>query len=156
MESSHYRDGVGLMLVNKEKKVWVGERLNMKGAWQMPQGGIDPNESASDTVARELLEETGIDFKDVSVLAESEQWLSFLWPEDLQKSLWEGYYIGQRLKWFLLQLNSGTDTTNLMGVHPEFSDYKWADVGELFSMIVDFKKEMYHSVIQEFSWFFHD
>lgn len=152
----HYRPGVGMMLVNKKKQVWVGERLSSPQAWQMPQGGIDINEEPRATAFRELHEETGIQPKHVSIIAESNDWLTFVWPEDIQKKLWDGLYVGQRLKWFLMRLEADHDVTDLKVHHPEFSTYKWIDVNELIPVIVDFKRDMYRQVTTEFAWYFND
>lgn len=152
----HYRPGVGMMLVNKMKQVWVGERINSPLAWQMPQGGIDPEEDPLNAAFRELHEETGIRSNDVTVIAESVDWLTFMWPEDLQKKLWDGLYIGQRQKWFLMRLDTDHDTTDLKVYHPEFSAHKWVDVSELLPVIVDFKRDMYRNIITEFAWYFDD
>ena len=157
MESvMHYRPGVGMMLVNKEKKVWVGERINSPHAWQMPQGGIDPEEEPLKAAFRELYEETGIQASSVTVIAESIDWLTFMWPEDLQKKLWDGLYIGQRQKWFLMRLDTDHDATDLNLHHPEFSAHKWVDVIELLPIIVDFKHDMYREITTEFAWYFND
>jgi putative (di)nucleoside polyphosphate hydrolase len=152
----HYRPGVGMMLVNKKKQVWVGERINSPHAWQMPQGGIDANEEPHTTAFRELYEETGIQPDHVSIIAESVDWVTFMWPDDLQKKLWDGLYIGQRLKWFLMRLDTDHDATDLKVHHPEFSSHKWVDVSELLPVIVDFKRDMYRQVTTEFAWYFND
>jgi putative (di)nucleoside polyphosphate hydrolase len=152
----HYRPGVGVMLVDKRKQVWVGERINSPNAWQMPQGGIDSNEDPRSTAFRELYEETGIQQDQVTIIAESINWLTFMWPDDLQKKLWDGLYIGQRLKWFLMRLDTDHDATDLKVPHPEFSAHKWVDVTELLPVIVDFKRDMYRQVTTEFAWYFND
>ncbi|MDP3372175.1 MAG: RNA pyrophosphohydrolase [Candidatus Paracaedibacteraceae bacterium] len=157
MESkAHYRLGVGMMLVNAKKQVWVGERINTPNAWQMPQGGIEPHEDPRLAALRELEEETGIPSSDVTIIAESDKWISFDWPQELQKILWDGLYIGQCQKWYLMRLNTDKDITNLKVDSPEFSAHKWVNVDELLSLIVTFKKNMYNQIINEFAWYFHD
>jgi putative (di)nucleoside polyphosphate hydrolase len=150
----HYRPGVGMMLVNPKKQVWVGERINAANSWQMPQGGIDANEDPRSAMFRELLEETGISENDVTIIAESKEWLSFDWPLRLQKVLWDGLYLGQCQKWYLLRLETLHDVTNLDVEHPEFSAHQWVDVNVLTDLVIDFKRDMYEKIITEFEWYF--
>lgn len=152
----HYRQGVGMVLVNAKKQVWVGERFNTPNAWQMPQGGIDLNEDPRSAVFRELEEETGITSNEVSIIAESINWIAFDWPEELQKVLWDGIYKGQIQKWYLMRLDTVNDVTNLNVEIPEFSKHKWVDFNELTSLIVEFKRDMYEQIVKEFAWYFDD
>src|SRR5687768_11544296 len=56
-----YRACVGIALFNRDDKVFVGERVDNPGAWQMPQGGIDDGETIEQAFFRELREEVGTD-----------------------------------------------------------------------------------------------
>ena len=59
--NGEYRKGVGIFLLNKENKLWVGKRIDFKSNfWQMPQGGIDKNETPRQAMVRELGEEVGV------------------------------------------------------------------------------------------------
>lgn len=133
------------MLINKQAKIFMGMRSDIKEeSWQMPQGGIDKGEEPLTAALRELLEETGID--QVKVLLESSAWYSYELPLHLQK----GKYCGQKQKWFLMEFIGHEADICLDTPHPEFKAWQWIDPGQLTAMVVDFKREVYHHVLQEF------
>ncbi len=155
---SLYRPGVGIILMNKEGKIFLGMRhdslknADHEFAWQMPQGGIDAGEEPVDAALRELEEETGVPAHAVTVLGETPDWLFYDLPKDLQTKLWGGRYKGQRHKWFLTRLE-GPDS--LINIHhpttPEFCAWRWATQDEAQSHVVDFKQDLYRAV---FSYFY--
>jgi putative (di)nucleoside polyphosphate hydrolase len=137
------------MLLNKDNYVFVGKRIDTKSdAWQMPQGGIDDNESASDAALRELKEETGIN--NAVILGESKNWIHYDLPEYLIPRLWNGKYRGQKQKWFILKFLGTDDEINLQTEVPEFMDWRWVKMEELPNIIVPFKRKLYISIIEEF------
>lgn len=146
-----YRPAAGIMLLNREGKVWVGQRLDSTlEAWQMPQGGLDEGEDALAGALRELEEETGIRPELVEIIQRCPVELTYDLPEDLVGKLWKGKWKGQRQTWFLARF-TGTDAdVNLETAHPEFRAWKWADPQELPAMIVPFKKQLYESVLAAF------
>jgi putative (di)nucleoside polyphosphate hydrolase len=153
-----YRLGVGMMLVNYSGKVLVGQRADMSKtgyteAWQMPQGGIDFGEDPYAAALRELKEEIGTSH--VSLIAETEEWLSYDFPESLAKTLWGGRFVGQKQKWFLFRYEGYESDINLNTHHPEFINFKWVDVQELPALIVDFKKDLYHRIVRYFAPILH-
>ena len=146
-----YRSNVGIMLLNDDGHVFVGQRLdNNQNAWQMPQGGIDGDEDPQSAAYRELLEETGIEQENVKFLATSSKWLLYDLPEDLIPKLWDGKYRGQKQKWFLFKFLGTNKDINISTEHPEFSSWKWIPKENLLEEIVPFKKSVYESVLREF------
>jgi putative (di)nucleoside polyphosphate hydrolase len=146
-----YRPAVGVMLLNPERKVWVGQRLdNSLDAWQMPQGGLDPGESPEAGALRELGEETGIRPDLVEIVARHGEELYYDLPEDLIGKVWKEPWRGQRQTWFLARF-LGTDAdVNIATPEPEFRAWKWSDPAELPAMIVPFKKRLYEEVVEAF------
>jgi putative (di)nucleoside polyphosphate hydrolase len=146
------RPAAGIMLLNADGKVWVGQRLdNSLEAWQMPQGGLDPGEDVEAGALRELEEETGINADLVEIVARSSKPLDYDLPADLVGKLWRGKYRGQRQIWFVMRF-LGTDAdVNLQTEHPEFRTWKWAEPATLPDMIVPFKRQLYIDVLAEFA-----
>lgn len=144
---SVYRHGVGIMLLNRNNRVFVGRRRKPKGAgWQMPQGGIDEGETPREAALRELQEETGV--INPEILAESRVWLRYDLPGELLGKAWKGRWRGQRQKWFAMRYK-GSDADIKIDGH-EFDDWKWVRMAELPGLIVPFKRQVYVSVLSEF------
>ncbi len=145
-----YRPGVGIMLLNRDNHVFVGQRADkMSDAWQMPQGGIDDGENPKDAVWRELREEVGTD--KAEIIAESANWLHYDLPVDLQKKLWGGKYLGQRQKWFAMRFTGiDADIKIDADAKPEFMAWQWAHPDQLLDLIVPFKRDVYARVLSEF------
>ena len=139
------RQGVGIIVLNKNNEVFVGKRKdNPIDKWQMPQGGIDNNETPFKAMKRELAEETGI--KNIEVLKEIENWLEYDLPPNLLGRIWKGKYRGQKQKWFIVKFTGNDNEINLNTVHPEFIEWKWINYNLLTKVIVDFKKEVYRKL----------
>ena len=147
-----YRRGVGVMLLNERRQVWVGKRIdNPIDAWQMPQGGIDEGEQPWATALRELEEETGIAPHLVERVAQCPERLRYELPRALRGLLWRGRWIGQSQDWFLARF-LGTDTdVNIATEHPEFSDWKWVEPHRLPELIVPFKRDLYRRLLVDFA-----
>lgn len=143
-----YRRGVGVMLLNRQGRAFVAERIDTPGAWQMPQGGIDAGEAPIAAARRELAEETGIDR--VTILAESAGWLSYDLPADLRGRVWQGRYVGQAQKWFAMRFEGADADIRIDGAHAEFSAWRWVAPERLPALIVDFKRPLYEAVLAEF------
>ena len=142
------RIGVGIAVLNSENKVFVGKRKdNPFDKWQMPQGGIDLNESPVVALKRELKEETNI--KNIEVLKEFNQWLEYELPENLIGKIWKGKYRGQKQKWFIVRFTGEEKEININTKYPEFIDWKWIDMKLLPDLIVSFKRHIYKKVLIE-------
>lgn len=152
MSDELYRRGVGVMLLNRSGKVFVGQRLdNALDAWQMPQGGIDPDEEPLAAALRELEEETGIPSAKVEVVARCPVELIYDLPEELIGKVWKEPWRGQRQTWFLARFLGEDSDVNLATADPEFRAWKWADPDQLPAMIVPFKKKLYQQVVAAFA-----
>ena len=142
------RKGVGIAVLNSQNKVFVGRRKdNPFDKWQMPQGGVDCNESLLQAMKRELLEETSI--KNIEVLKEFDQWLEYELPKDLVGKIWKGKYRGQKQKWFVVKFKGNDSEININTKNAEFIEWKWVDINLLPNLIVLFKKHIYKKVYIE-------
>ncbi|ASM74233.1 MULTISPECIES: RNA pyrophosphohydrolase [Roseobacteraceae] len=146
-----YRRNVGVMLVNADGHVWVGQRHDrFKEFWQMPQGGVDEGEDARAAALRELEEETGVPSSMVEVIAETGTWLPYNLPHDVVPNIWGGKYRGQEQKWFLLRFKGVDADVNIQTEKPEFVAWKWIDPDAVVAGIVPFKRDVYAAVLAEF------
>ena len=110
------RVGVGVIVLNDKNHVFVGKRKdNPIDKWQMPQGGVDKNESFLDAMKRELNEETSI--KNIKILRELEGWFKYELPENLIGIIWKGKYRGQKQKWYVVRFIGKTSEINLLLDH---------------------------------------
>jgi putative (di)nucleoside polyphosphate hydrolase len=147
-----YRPCVGVMLVNPAGAVFAGRRLdNPGGAWQMPQGGIDPGEDPEAAALRELGEETGVAPAAVEVLARTPDWIAYDLPHELVPRLWKGRYRGQTQLWFLMRFLGRDADIDIRTPHPEFSDWAWMRPEALIEAIVPFKRATYDQVFRAFA-----
>jgi putative (di)nucleoside polyphosphate hydrolase len=152
MSNREYRQGVGVMLLNRDGKVFVGRRIdNTDEAWQMPQGGIDPGEEPWETALRELEEETGIAPELVERVAQCPERLKYDLPPELRGTLWRGKWKGQEQDWFLCRFLGGDRDVNIATKDPEFCDWQWVAPERLPDMIVPFKRDLYRELLSVFA-----
>ncbi len=147
-----YRPCAGIMLLNSEGQIFVGQRLDSTlEAWQMPQGGIDPGEDPLEAAYRELWEETGVERKHVELLAAPDEELEYDLPDDLVGKVWKGKWRGQRQRWFLFRLIASDDAIDISTAEPEFRAWRWLNPLDLPEVIVPFKRELYGRLLQIFA-----
>jgi NTP pyrophosphohydrolases including oxidative damage repair enzymes len=144
------RKGVGIVLLNKENKIFVAKRIdNPKNFWQMPQGGIDGDENYYEAALRELKEETSI--TSVEFIHEIDEKLTYILPDHLIGIIWKGRFKGQTQKWFVMRFIGNESEINIKTKNPEFLDWKWIDLEDLTKIAVNFKLDVYKSLKREVS-----
>lgn len=147
-----YRQNVGVMLMNRDGRIFVGQRRDRdQSAWQMPQGGIDKGEEALTAALRELEEETGVPAACVTVLAVTPEPLTYDLPPEVQPTIWGGKYRGQAQTWVLMRFDGTDADIDINRHHPEFSAWEWADPATLVPRIVAFKRDVYERVLAQFA-----
>lgn len=146
-----YRRGAGVVLINPAGLIFAGQRRDTATpAWQMPQGGIEPGESARAAALRELEEETGVAPERVRIMAETPAPIRYDLPADLLGRVWGGRYRGQEQVWFVARFLGADDEIDIATAHPEFSSWRWIDKAALLAAIVPFKRALYAEVLAAF------
>ena len=139
------RNGVGIVVLNKNNQVFVAKRIdNSKNFWQMPQGGVNKNENYLAAAYRELEEETSI--KNVDLVKELDELISYDLPKHLLGVIWKGKYRGQEQKWFVVRFLGNDSEININTNHPEFCEWKWVELEKITDLVVDFKLHVYEEV----------
>ena len=147
MQKLPMRNGVGVIILNNENKVFVGKRKdNPVNKWQMPQGGVEKGESYLSAMKRELYEETSI--KSINILREIDGFFEYELPKNLVGIIWKGKFRGQKQKWFIAKFIGDEKEINLQTRNPEFIEWKWIIPDDLPKTIVDFKKKMYVELLE--------
>ena len=142
------RNGVGIVVLNNENKVFVAKRIdNPKNFWQMPQGGVDNNENYYEAALRELKEETSI--ISVELIQEIDKKFTYILPDHLIGIIWKGKFKGQTQKWFVMKFIGDEPEININTKHPEFLDWKWINLDDLPEIAVNFKLDVYKNVKHE-------
>tara|TARA_B110001454_G_scaffold202975_1_gene210494 strand:+ start:1066 stop:1542 length:477 start_codon:yes stop_codon:yes gene_type:complete len=139
------RSGVGIVVLNKENKIFVARRIdNPKNFWQMPQGGVDKDENYLNAAFRELKEETSI--KNVELVKELDGLITYELPKNLLGIIWKGKYRGQEQKWFVMKFLGKDNEINIKTKYPEFCEWKWINLENITELVVDFKLHVYEEV----------
>ena len=153
-----YRPKVGAVQFNADGLVFIGRRRQhptqeaAPGGWQLPQGGIDPNEDPRVAIFRELAEEIGTDRAEI--IGEHPEWLTYDLPTEIIGTALGGKYRGQRQRWFALRFIGDDADINLQAEeHPEFDTWRWARLDELPELAVPFKRAIYETLVVSFARF---
>lgn len=151
IDQDGFRKGVGIILVNARRQVFVAKRVGIE-AWQFPQGGLQENETAEEAMFRELREEVGLRAEDVKLLGSTRRWLRYRLPKKLIRHYSKPLCIGQKQKWFLLQLIGKDDRINLIDSEkPEFDSWAWVSYWYPLTQVVSFKRRVYNLAMKEFA-----
>lgn len=146
-----YRANVGIILINKYREVFWGGRIGQPKAWQFPQGGVDKNEKPEDTLYRELYEEVGLEPQHVKVLGQTKRWLKYRLPRKYMRFHSKPLCIGQKQKWFLLEIRAAEEKINFNRVgNPEFDRWRWVDYWYPIGHVIEFKSKVYKCALEEF------
>ena len=147
-----YRPCAGVILMNRDGRVFVGQRIDSTlEAWQLPQGGIDPGEDAETAAVRELFEETGVTADKIELIARAPRELIYDLPEDMIGKVWKGKWRGQRQTWFLYRFLGQDGDIRIETERPEFRAWRWIEPASLPAMIVPFKKALYEELLVVFA-----
>ncbi|WJG09027.1 RNA pyrophosphohydrolase [Aliiglaciecola sp. LCG003] len=150
IDTEGFRANVGIVICNKMGQVFWAKRYGQH-SWQFPQGGIDQGETAEQAMYRELNEEVGLHPEHVKILGVTKNWVRYKLPKRLIRQGSDPVCIGQKQKWFLLQLEcKETDVNVLSSGHPEFDDWRWVSFWYPVRNVVSFKREVYRRVMKEF------
>lgn len=150
IDSEGFRANVGIIIANDEGRVFWGQRVQQSGSWQFPQGGIDQGESPEDALYRELYEEVGLTDAEVKLLGQTRSWHRYRIPDRLVRKGQLPRCIGQKQKWFLLQLDCDPAKIRFdCGTKEEFNDWQWVSYWYPVNQVVKFKREVYRKAMAE-------
>ena len=156
IDSDGFRANVGIVLANRRRQLFWGRRIG-QDAWQFPQGGVHENETAEETLFRELKEEVGLDPEDVAIRACTSEWLRYRIPKHMLRYYRKPLCIGQKQKWFLLMLTASEQKIRLdLSDSPEFDSWAWVKYWHPAHNVINFKREVYRQALEEFAPILHD
>lgn len=150
MDSDGFRPNVGIVITNAQGQLLWARRIGGQDAWQFPQGGMDADESAEQALYRELYEEVGLEPDDVRILGRTKGWLRYRLPRRLRRHNSTPGFVGQKQKWFLLEMLCDEDKVDMnQGPKPEFDGWRWVSYWFPLHQVVDFKREVYRRALKE-------
>ena len=148
IDSDGYRANIGIVITNDKKQILLAKRFE-QSEWQLPQGGIDEDETELDALYRELQEEVGLDSSHVTLIAKTPKWLRYELPDEHVRRTQKPMCIGQKQVWYLLKLDSSDDEISL-NLHDdvEFDDWKWVDYWKPVDEVINFKRDVYEDMLK--------
>ena len=151
IDAEGFRPNVGIIIANTHSQVLWARRVGGQDAWQFPQGGIRDKESPEQALFRELGEEVGLTKNDVSIVACTRGWLRYRLPKHLMRHQSSPLCIGQKQKWFLLELRSGDDRICLTqnNQKAEFDHWRWVSYWYPLDQVIAFKRDVYRRALKE-------
>lgn len=153
IDKDGYRPNVGIVICNARNEVFWGKRVR-QNAWQFPQGGINPGEDPEAAMFRELWEEVGLLPEHVRILGRTRNWLRYEVPREWVRKDSRGHYRGQKQIWYLLRLTGRDSDVCLRATdHPEFDAWRWSAYWDPVQAVVEFKREVYRSALEELAKF---
>jgi putative (di)nucleoside polyphosphate hydrolase len=149
IDDEGFRANVGIILTNADGKLMLGGRVGARG-WQFPQGGVFEGESAESAMYRELEEEVGLTSDDVELLGVTRDWLRYRLPERFIRKNSIPRCIGQKQRWFMLQLQAPVDRVRFdRSETPEFDRIRWVSYWRPVNEVIYFKRRVYAAALHE-------
>ncbi len=149
IDSDGFRANIGIIVCNDFGNLLWTRRIG-QNSWQFPQGGVDPGESAEQTLFRELKEEIGLGRQDVKILASTKSWLKYRLPNRYIRQNSHPLCVGQKQKWYMLRLTSNESQIRFDATgHPEFDDFMWVSYWYPLRQVIAFKQAVYRQALSE-------
>ncbi len=152
-----FRAGVVIVVGRRDDgRILAFERRDNPGQWQLPQGGIEDDETPTQAAFRELAEETGLRASQVVIVGEHPEWTAYEWPEDI-KALKQrsgrgrtngGRIIGQVHRWFFVELLD--PATEPRPDDDEFADWRWVEPVWLVEQVAPMRRAAYEQVLEHY------
>ncbi|MCH7224563.1 NUDIX domain-containing protein [Haloferula sp. A504] len=146
-----FRPNVAALMTRRDGSLLICERWQVPGAWQFPQGGVDPGESETEALYREVREEIGLRPRDYEVI-ESKSGYRYLYPEEVRrKKVRKHGCQGQEQVYFLCKLRKKAAEIDTNQRPREFAAHRWIQPGEFdLKWLPSFKREVYRQVMRDF------
>ena len=151
VDKDGFRANVAMVISDGRGKLFWAKRLGQQ-AWQFPQGGVSAGESAEQALFRELYEEVGLESSDVKIIQRTKKWLRYHIHPQMQRKKSKPLCIGQKQKWFYLQLTGDSAKVRFDATgSPEFDGWEWVNYWYPIKSVVPFKRNVYRNALMEFA-----